>query len=141
MQTIPSSVRIQIPFLAIEGADHMPGIPAFEWPKKDLHAAIIDYVEKRRTFVSVGNDGALTLSIKSWLMMRSRTEYRYTVRLESDLGPTGKPPITSYVAEAEEKGSIVRWVTASDRNPIERAVQATLDDLLAQIEADAELFR
>ena len=138
---IQQSVRVYVPFLALEGADHMPGIALFDWPVKDLRTAIIDYAQQRRTFASVSEDqGALTLTIKAWLFMRSRGDYRYIVRFESDLGPSGKPPIKSYLAQRETVGSEVRWVTASDQTPIAEAVQVALDDLFLQIEEDALLY-
>jgi hypothetical protein len=49
-------------------------------------------------------------------------------------------PIKAYRAEHVAAGSSVRWVTASDRDPIEAALQAALDDLLAKIEADRSLY-
>jgi len=73
------------------------------------------------------------------LWVRSREAYRYTVHLESELGPTGKLPVKSYVVEKEAVGSHVRWMTASDQDPIGTAVQAALDDLFMQIEEDAGL--
>jgi hypothetical protein len=72
--------------------------------------------------------------------MRSREAYHYIVHFEADLGPTGKPPIKSYVVQKETVGSRVRWVTASDQEPIAAAVQAALDDLFVQIENDATLY-
>ncbi|SLM46479.1 conserved protein of unknown function [Nitrospira japonica] len=138
--TIPASAQVVVPFLALEGADHMPGIGSLDWPVKDFHAAAIDYFAKRRTFLSVGDEpAALTLTIKAWLTMRSRSSYVYKLRLESDLGPAGEPPTSSYLSEKTAIGSSVRWVTASDRDPIQRAVQEALDDLAQQIEADARL--
>jgi hypothetical protein len=138
---IDQSLRVQVPFLALEGADHMPGIGLLEWPAKNLRAALIDYARQRRTFSEVSEEqGALTLTVRSWLWMRSRVEYRYIIHLESDLGPSGKPPIKSYVVEKEAVGSRVRWVTASDQDPITEAVQAALDDLFLQIEEDATLY-
>jgi hypothetical protein len=138
---INQSVRVQVPFLAIEGADHMPGIPLLDWPAKNLRSALIDYAKQRHTFSSVSEDqGYLTLTVRSWLWMRSRGEYRYIVHLESELGPTSQPPIKSYVTEKEAVGSRVRWVTASDEVPIGEAVQAALDDLFLQIEEDATLY-
>lgn len=140
--TIPAQVQVVIPFLSLEGADHMPGIGSLDWPAKDFHAAAIDYFAKRRTFLSVGDEpAALTLTIKAWLTMRSRSSYVYTLRLESHLGPTGEDPIGSYLSEKTAIGSNVRWVTASDREPIQQTVQEALDDLAQQIEADAGLYR
>jgi hypothetical protein len=139
---IPHSVRVQVPHLALEGADHMPGIVLLEWPAKDLRAGAIDYIRQRQTFAAVSDQqGTLTLTIKAWLWMRSREAYRYTFRLESDFGPSDKPPIKSYLVQKEAVGSRVRWVTASDQAPIAETVQAALDDLLMQIEEDAALYR
>lgn len=139
---IAQSVQVIVPFLAMEGSDHMPGIPLLEWPAQDLRAAAIDYIQSRQTFASASSRLAdLTLTIKAWLTMRSRDNYRYYLRLESTLGPSGKQPIKSYLVEKEAVGSRIRWITASDHAPIAEAVQAALDDLLSQIEADHLLYR
>ena len=120
----------------------MPGIALFEWPAQDLRSAAIDYIQSRQTFTSVGDRPAdLTLTVKAWLTMRSHGNYRYSLRLESDLGPSEKPPIKSYLVEKETVGSRIRWITASDQIPVAEAVQAALDDLLSQIEADHLLYR
>ncbi|MEK7237079.1 MAG: hypothetical protein AAB242_10675 [Nitrospirota bacterium] len=120
----------------------MPGIPLLEWPAQDLRTAAIDYIQSRQTFASIGDRPAdLTLTVKAWLTMRSRGSYRYSLRLESALGPSGKPPVKSYLVEKETAGSSVRWITASDQTPIAEAVQAALDDLLSQIETDHLLYR
>lgn len=119
----------------------MPGIALFKWPANDLRTATMDYIEKRGTFSSVHEDqGKLTLTIKALLRMQSRGKYRYLLRLESDLGPSAKTPIKSYLIEKDAVGSSVRWVTASDQDPIAEVVQAALDDLLLQIEGDAALY-
>lgn len=120
----------------------MPGIALLEWPAADLREAIVDYARQRATFLAVEDDkGALTLTVKGWLWVRSRDAYHYILQLESDLGPTGKAPIKSYVVRKEAVGSWIRWNTAADRDPIAAAVQAALDDLFTQIEKDAALYR
>lgn len=140
--TIDQTLRVEVPLLALEGPDRMPGIALLEWPAADLREAIIEYARQRATFLAVDDDqGALTLTVKGWLWMRSRDAYRYTVQLESDLGPTGKAPIKSYVVRKEAVGSWARWNTAADRDPIAAAVQAALDDLFTRIEEDAALYR
>lgn len=139
---IPYSIQVIVPFLAMEGADHMPGIVLLQWPDKDLRSATISYIQQRRTFLSAGHSPSdLTLTMKAWLTMLSRGEYRYILRLETDLGPPDQPAFKSYVVQKEAVGSSVRWVTASDQDPIAEVVQAALDDLLAQIEADHALYR
>jgi hypothetical protein len=139
---IAPSLQVMVPFLATEGADHRPGITLLDWPAQDLRTATITYIQSRQSFTSVGDKPAdLTLTIKAWLAMRSRSTYRYSLRLESVLGHSGKPPIKSYLVEKEAIGSSVRWITASDQAPIAEAVQAALDDLLSQIEADHILYR
>ena len=120
----------------------MPGIALFAWPAQDLRSAAIDYIQSRQSFASVSDKPAdLTLTIKAWLTMRSRGNYRYSLRLESALGPSEKLPTKSYLVVKEAVGSSVRWVTSSDQTPIAEAVQAALDDLLSQIEADHLLYR
>lgn len=140
--TIAQSLQVVVPFLAVEGADHRPGITLLDWPVQDFRSAAIDYIQSRLSFASVSDKTAdLTLIVKAWLTMRSSGNYRYRLRLESALGPSGKPPIKSYLVEKETVGSSVRWVTASDQAPIAEAVQAALDDLLSRIEADHLLYR
>ena len=120
----------------------MPGIALFDWPAQDLRSAAIDYIQSRQSFASVSDKPAdLSLTIKAWLTMRSRGNYRYSLRLESALSPSEKLPIKSYLVVKEAIGSSVRWITSSDQTPIAEAVQAALDDLLSQIEADHLLYR
>jgi hypothetical protein len=139
---IAQSLQIIVPFLAMEGADHRPGITLLDWPAQDLRSAVINYIQSRRSFASVSDKPAdLTLSIKAWLTMRSRGDYHYKLRLESALGPSNAPSIKSYLVEKETVGSGVRWITASDYTPIEEAVQAALDELLLHIEADRLLYQ
>ncbi|TKB64782.1 MAG: hypothetical protein E8D47_11685 [Nitrospira sp.] len=136
------SLQVIVPFLALEGADHRAGITLLDWPAQDLQAAAIDYIQLHQSFARVDDKPAdLVLTIKAWLTMRSRDNYRYRLRLESALGPAEKPPMKSYLVEKDAVGSSVRWVTASDQAPIEEIVQAALDDLLSQIEADYLLYQ
>jgi hypothetical protein len=140
--TIGQSVQVIVPFLALKGADHRQGITMLEWPAQDLRSATIAYVQSRQTFTSASDAPAdLTLIVKAWLTMRSSGDYRYRLRLESTLGLSGKLPIKSYLVEKEAIGSSVRWITASDQTPIGETVQAALDDLFTQIEADHLLYR
>jgi hypothetical protein len=139
--SIDQTLRVAVPLLALQGPDRMPDIALLEWPAADLRRAIVEYARQRGTFRAAGEDqGSLTLSIRAWLWVRSREAYRYTVHLESALGPAGKPPVKSYVVQKEAVGSRIRWVTASDQDPIGAAVQAALDDLFMQIEDDAALY-
>ena len=42
---IERSLQVIVPFLAVKGADHMPGIALLEWPAQDLRTATIDYIQ------------------------------------------------------------------------------------------------
>lgn len=191
---IARSLQVVVPFLAVEGADRMPGIALFEWPAQDLRSAVIGYIQSRQTFASASDKPAdLTMTVKAWLRLRAGDRYQYRLRLEttispsktpqagvsalkkdaaesnirwstdsdqsliaemaqappdnlptkileSAIGPSEKPPIKSYLVEKKAVGSEVRWSTASDQAPIAEAVQAALDDLLTQIEADRLLY-
>lgn len=136
-RSLPFDVSVEVPFVALEGADHMPGIVLLEWPPEDLRDGIINYIEKRGTFASVGNEAEpFVLTVKSWLTLRAPDHYVYHLHLEAELAKRNEPAIGSYVASSQAKGSTVRWVTASDQNPIQSATSQALDSLLTQIEAD-----
>ncbi|MBS0169432.1 MAG: hypothetical protein JSR62_03695 [Nitrospira sp.] len=138
---IPVNAQLEIPFLAIEGADHMPGIPLLEWPVQELRHTITDYFTQRQTFASIGPDPAeLRIVIKAWLTLRAPDRYLYRVHLESDVSVPGQSPIKAYVAEGEALGSSVRWVTASDQDPITEATSQALQQLATQFEADRDLL-
>jgi hypothetical protein len=130
-----------MPFVAIEGADHMPGIPLLEWPVKDLRQTTLDYFIQRRTFAAIGTEPAdIRLIIKAWLTLRAPDRYLYRIHLESDLSFSGAAPIKTYVAEGEALGSSVRWTTASDQEPISTATAQALHNLASQIEQDRDMF-
>ena len=138
-RSLPFDVRVEVPFIAMEGADHMPGIVLLEWPPEDLRDGIIEYAQKRETFRSVEKEnGDTILTVKTWLTLRAPDHYMYHVHLEADLARQNGPPLASYAASAQAKGSAVRWVTASDQDPIRTATAQALDSLLSQIEADRE---
>ncbi len=139
--TIPRALQLAVGPPALEGADHMPGITLLDWPQRDLRQAVFRYIEQRGTFESISADeGELSLRIATKLALASRqNRYRYRIRLQADMNE-GEGLIKSYRVEHEAVGSSVRWVTASDREPIETALQAALDDLLSRIESDRPLF-
>ena len=128
-----------MPFLAIEGPDHMPGITLLEWPVKDLRQTTINYFTQRQTFASIGTDPAeLQLVVKAWLTLRAPDRYLYNVHLEAIfLFRAGA--LKTYAAEGEALGSSVRWTTASDQEPIADATIQALRSLASQIEQDRDL--
>lgn len=138
--SIPRSLQVGINSLTIQGADHMPGITLLEWRTADLSRATREYIRNRGTFVSVSEGPAdLTLKLTARLSMIARGPYVYRVRLQADMG-TAREPIKSYDVERSAKGSSVRWITSSDRDPIEAALQLALEDLLTNIESDRSLY-
>ncbi|MCP9468775.1 MAG: hypothetical protein NNA31_02125 [Nitrospira sp.] len=138
---IPKSLHLTVRSLALEGADHRPGITLLEWSRDDLHRAIVHYAEQRKTFSSIVNDRPdLTLQVKAKLTLTSRQgRYHYHVRVQAEMSETDRP-IKTYIAEGSAPGSIARWITASDRTPIESALKLALDDLFSQIEADRSIY-
>jgi hypothetical protein len=139
--TIPRSLQLTVSALALEGADHRPGIIFLEWPTHDLSQAIIRYAQQRGTFGSVSPASAdWRLHITSKLALSSRQgRYHYHLRLQGEMSQADQP-VNTYVAEHTVAGSMVRWVAASDRDPIEAALQLALDDLFGRIEADRSLY-
>jgi hypothetical protein len=131
---------VAISGLTIQGADHMPGITLLEWRTPDLSRATMEYIRKRGTFASVSEGPAdLAMKLTARLSMIARGPYVYHVRLQADMG-TVIEPIKSYDVERSATGSSVRWVTASDRDPIEAALQLALEELLTSIESDRSLY-
>ena len=139
--TIPRSLQLTVSALALEGADHRPGIILLEWPTHNLSQAIMRYARERGTFSSVSpNSADLGLRIRAKLALASRQgRYHYQIQLQGETSQ-GDQPVKDYVAERTVAGSMVRWMAASDRDPIEAALQLTLDDLFGWIEADRSLY-
>ncbi|MGZ8383266.1 MAG: hypothetical protein ACXW39_01855 [Nitrospira sp.] len=137
---LPVSVQLDMPFLAIEGADHMPGITLLEWPVKELRQTAIEYFTQRQTFTVIGPAPAeMRLVMKAWLTLRAPDRYLYRVHLEADLSYSGQAVLKTYAAEGEALGSSVRWTTASDQEPIADATTQALRSLASQIEQDRDL--
>ena len=139
--TIPRTLQAVVSPIAMEGADHRPGIALLEWPHLDLKQAVVRYLQQRGTFASVSPDPAdLTLRVATKLTLTSRGGlYQYRVVLQAEMSEAAGI-MKSYRAEHTAAGSSVRWVTASDRNPIETALQGALEDLMRQVEADGALY-
>ena len=139
--TIPRNLQAVIAPLSLEGADHRPGISFLDWPHRDLSQGILGYLQQRGTFASVSPDPAdLTLRVATKLSLTSRRGlYHYRITLQADMS---KDPhlIKSYLVDRTAAGSAIRWVTASDRDPIETALQLALEDLVERIEADRTLY-
>jgi hypothetical protein len=139
--TIPRSLQITIGPLALEGADHRPGITLLDWPHHDLSQAIIRYARRRETFGSVfTNPADLTLHMTTKLALTDRQgRYHYRIRLQAEIHERDRL-IKTYLVEHTTVGSVARWLTASDREPIESALQLALDDVISRIEADRPLY-
>ncbi|MGC3974771.1 MAG: hypothetical protein QM771_10365 [Nitrospira sp.] len=139
--TIPVGLQLEVPFIAIEGADHMPGIAMLDWPARDLRQAIIRYFADRQTFKAIGTDPAeLKMVVKAWLTLRAPDRYLYRVHLEADLSYPGHGVFKTYAAEGEALGSSIRWITASDQEPIDEATSQALQQLADQLEQDRDLI-
>lgn len=137
---IPRSLQVSISSLTIQGADHMPGIALLEWRTPDLSRATMEYIRARGTFVSVSEKPTdLAMRVTARLSMLARGPYVYRIRLQADMAAATEP-IKSYDVERSATGSSVRWVTASDHDPIEAALQLALEDLLTNIESDRSLY-
>ena len=139
--TIPRSLQAIIRPVSMEGPDHRPGIALLEWSHLDLKRAVLRYLQQRGTFTSVSPDPAdLTLHVATKLTLISRSGlYHYRIVLQAEMSEAAGV-ITSYRAEHTAAGSSVRWVTASDRAPIETALQGALEDLMKQVEADGATY-
>lgn len=139
--TIPRTLQAVISPISMEGPDHRPGIVLLEWSHLDLKQAILRYLQQRGAFASVSTDPAdLTFRVATKLTLTSHSDlYHYRIGLQAEMSE-GARLIKSYRADQTAVGSSVRWVTASDSVPIETALQAALEDLMGQVEADQRLY-
>ena len=138
---IPRSLQLIVSTPSLEGADHRPGITLLNWSQSDLNQAILGYLQQRGTFASVsGEPGDFTLRVATKLSLTSlRGLYHYRIVLQGEMSEA-EQPINSYRAEHTVAGSSVRWVTDSDRVPIETALRLALEDLTMKIEKDRPLY-
>ncbi|HMS86117.1 MAG TPA: hypothetical protein PKD12_20955 [Nitrospira sp.] len=139
--TIPRSLQTVISPIVMEGPDHRPGITHLDWPHEDLTQGTINYLRHRGTFASISLESSdLVIHVATKLMLRSRRGlYHYRIILEAEMREASHP-IKTYHVEQTAVGSAIRWVTVSDRRPIEIALQLALEDLLGKIEADRSLY-
>lgn len=139
--TIPRTLQALISPIALEGPDHRPGITLLDWPHRDLAMGIVDYLRQRGTFASISLEaGDLSLHIAAKLVLSSRRGlYHYRIILQADMHEASQL-IKSYLVEQTAVGSSIRWVTASDRHPIETALQLALENVMQKIEADRSLY-
>jgi hypothetical protein len=139
--TILRSLQVTLSPIALEGPDHRPGITFLDWPHRDLTQGILDYLRQRGTFSSVSQEsGDLSLHVAAKLALSSRRGlYHYRVILQAEMHDASQL-IKSYLVEQTAAGSPVRWMTVSDRRPIETALQSALEDLSGKIEADRLLY-
>jgi hypothetical protein len=135
--TIPRSLQLIVSPPSLEGADHRPGITLLKWTRSDLTQAILSYLRQRGTFASVsGEPGDFTLRVATKLFLTSRQGlYHYQIVIQGEMSEA-EQAVNSYRAEHTVAGSLVRWVTDSDRVPIETALRLVLEDLTGEIEED-----
>jgi len=138
---IPRSLQLITSAPSLEGADHRPGITLLKWSQSNLHQAILGYLQQRGTFASVSDEpGDLTLRVTTQLSLTSRRGvYHYRIVLQGEMSEV-EQPINSYHIEQTVAGSSVRWVTDSDRVPIETALRLALEDLTDEIEKDRPFY-
>jgi hypothetical protein len=139
--SIPRSLQLIVSPPSLEGADHRPGIPLLKWSQSDLTQAISGYLQQRGTFALVsGEPGDFTLRVAIKLFLTSRQGlYHYRIVLQGDMSEA-EQDVNSYRAEHTVTGSSVRWVTDSDRAPIETALRLALEDLTGKIEEDPRFY-
>ncbi len=139
--SIPRSLQLIVSPPALQGADHRPGITLLKWSQSDLTQAILSYLRQRGTFASVsGEPGDFTLRMATKLFLTSRQGlYHYRIVLQGEMSEV-EQAVNSYRAEHTVAGSSVRWVTDSDRVPIETALRLVLEDLTRKIEEDHLLY-
>lgn len=107
--------------------------------KKEWERSIIDYLAARKTFTYLSSDSQTDLDLSMRLnifidpSVESDFARVYIARIDATLKqPSSKRPLAKYTGFGKATGS-------EDRGPVNRAVQAALNDLLGKIETDQRL--
>ncbi len=119
-----------------------------DFAKQDWQNSILAYLNARQTFTRVVQEGQgdLDLALRITIFVDPgalfQHNYVYIARAEADLS---KPPTrltrAKYSGFGKAAGEVSRSGPEDDREPVNRAVHAALNDLFATLETDARLPR
>lgn len=136
--TLKTDPRIQN-FVAQTGS--VPSLSQKQW-----ETAVLDYVTARQTFRRVSDDGpadlALALSVFIYIDpgLGFMFNHTYVARTEAILSdPHSGRPMTHYSGLGKAIGPVSRGSKEDDQPPINKSVQAALNDLFDKIESDTRL--
>jgi hypothetical protein len=159
-QPLPYSARIRLADLAayaVEPGATMgtdPRLPNFVTPgasvpslsQKDWETAVLDYVTARQTFRRVTDNGpadiALILRMFIYIDPGLSIDYNhiYVARAEATItDPHNGRPLTQYTGLGKAVGPVSRGSKEEDQPPINKSVQAALNDLFDKMESDTRL--
>lgn len=123
---------------------HTGSVPSL--PQKEWETAVLDYVTARGTFPRVSADGpadiALALRVFIYIDPGVSIDYNhiYMARTDAVLSdPKTGRPVNRYSGLGKAVGPISRRSKDDDQPPINKAVQAALNDLFDKIESDSRL--
>lgn len=119
----------------------VPSLSQMHW-----EIAILDYVTARQTFRRVTDNGpaeiALALRVFIYIDPGLSIDYNHIYMARAGatmLAPHNGRPLTQYTGMGRAVGPVARGSKEDDQPPINRSVQAALNDLFEKIESDTRL--
>jgi len=123
-------------------AKAVPAISAEEWDK-----SIVDYVTARQTFRKIVPDGVadviVVLRIFIFIDPGLKSEFSHTYIAKADAvlkDPRNGSGLATYAGFGKAFGVVSRVSKEDDEGPINKSVQAALNDLFGKIEGDRRIL-
>ncbi|MDO9116491.1 MAG: hypothetical protein Q7U39_00915 [Nitrospira sp.] len=159
-QPLPYSARVELTevgaYLVQPGAtmiadprlqNHVTGkLPSVDRAKPQWEQAVLEYLAARKTFRQVVTEGPADLSMTLRVLIyvdpgvSFKFNHVYVATIEGALrDPRNGRALIEYAGKGKAIGEVSRGGTDDDRDPINRAVRAALNDLFEKLERDKRL--
>jgi hypothetical protein len=159
-QPLPYSARIQLTdmgaYLVQPGATMIPDprlqnyvtgkLPSLDRAKPQWAQAVLDYLATRKTFRQAVKEGPadLLMTLRVFVYVDPSVSFKfnhvYVAKVDGALrDPRNGRALIEYVGKGKAFGGVIRGGKDDDREPINRAVRAALNDLFGKLERDQRL--
>jgi len=127
--------------------NHVTGkIPSLDRAKPQWEQAVLEYLAARKTFRQVVKEGPadLLMSLRVFIYVDPGDSFKfnhiYVAKVDGALwDPSHGRVLLEYIGKGKACGDVSRGGKADDREPINQAVRAALNDLFGQLERDRRL--
>lgn len=159
-EPVPYSARVSLTdvgaYLVDPGATMLPDpalqnhvtgkLPSVERAKPEWEQAIFAYLDSRKTFRQIVKDSPadLLMTLQVFIFIDPSVSFKfnhiYVAKVDGALrDPRYGRILIEYVGKGKAVGEVSRGGKEDDREPINRAVRAALNDVFGQLERDKRL--